>query len=223
LLPAQEAQPLNNLWPVVLALLAVPLLKQRISPAALGALGISFAGVLVISTHGHVLTFRISQPLGCALAIGSSGIWALFWLLNARDPRDPVVRMFSNFLFGFIYICAAYRMLPHQGRFTLTTTFESIYIGLFEMGITFLLWGRAVELSQGAAAIVNLAYLSPFVSLIFIHFVAGEIIRPASVVGLVLIITGILLQAALHARQAPCPPGKQEGLLNDTSGDRGRQ
>ncbi len=200
LLPAQEAQPLNNVWPVVLSLLAVPLLKQRLSLGSLGAIGVSFLGVVVVSTRGDVLAFRVSRPVGTVLALGSSVIWALFWLLNARDRRDPVVRMFCNFLFGAVYILIVYGWIPHPSRFRAATVFECVYIGLFEMGITFLLWGRAVELSRGAAAIVNLAYLSPFLSLLFIHFIAGEVIRASSVVGLALIVGGILLQAALFAR-----------------------
>ena len=37
LLPAQEAQPLNYTWPVVLVLLSIPLLKQRITLRSVAA------------------------------------------------------------------------------------------------------------------------------------------------------------------------------------------
>ncbi len=45
LLPAQLAQPLNMIWPIVLALLSVPLLKQKIGWISVGALLVSFTGV----------------------------------------------------------------------------------------------------------------------------------------------------------------------------------
>ena len=54
-LPAQEAQPLNYMWPIVVVILSVPLLKQPIGRVSLAAIGVSFFGVLVISTRGDLL------------------------------------------------------------------------------------------------------------------------------------------------------------------------
>jgi len=78
LLPAQEAQPLNWTWPIVLALLSIPLLKQKLTVKSLLALGISFAGVLILSTHGHIVRLRFTNVYGVVLALGSSLIWAFF-------------------------------------------------------------------------------------------------------------------------------------------------
>ena len=64
LLPAQEAQPLNYTWAITLSILSIPLLKQSIRVIDIIALIVSYAGVLVISTHGGVLSFRFTDPLG---------------------------------------------------------------------------------------------------------------------------------------------------------------
>jgi len=40
----------------------------------------------------------------------------------------------------------------------------------------------------------NLVFLSPFVSLLFIRFVAGEAIFPSSIIGLSVIVLGIAIQ-----------------------------
>jgi hypothetical protein len=45
-------------------------------------------------------------------------------------------------------------------------------------------------------------YLSPFLSLVFIHVLVGEIILPSTYAGLVLIIAGIGIQQALKLRRA---------------------
>ena len=81
-LPAQEAQPLNYTWPMVVVILSVPLLKQPLGRISLAAIVVSFLGVLVIATRGDLLAFRVSDPLGTALAVGSALIWATFWLTN---------------------------------------------------------------------------------------------------------------------------------------------
>ena len=68
------------------------------------------------------------------------------------------------------------------------------YVGLFEMGITFVLWLSALKLSETTAKVGNLIFLSPFLSLIFIHFFVGEDILASTFIGLILIVAGILIQ-----------------------------
>ncbi|MEE9429517.1 MAG: EamA family transporter, partial [Melioribacteraceae bacterium] len=70
----------------------------------------------------------------------------------------------------------------------------STYVGLFEMGITFFLWMKGLQLSSNKAKTATLAYLAPFISMIFIAFFLGEKILPSSLLGLSLIVGGILFQ-----------------------------
>ncbi|GBD91501.1 EamA-like transporter family protein [bacterium BMS3Abin04] len=62
------------------------------------------------------------------------------------------------------------------------------------MGITFFLWMKGLQLSSDRAKTSTLAYLSPFISLIFIAIILKENILPSSILGLVFIIGGILYQ-----------------------------
>lgn len=66
--------------------------------------------------------------------------------------------------------------------------------GLFEMGITFVLWLSALKLTQNTARISNLIFASPFISLILLATVIGESIHPTTLIGLVLIIAGLVIQ-----------------------------
>ncbi|MCP4229007.1 MAG: DMT family transporter [bacterium] len=202
LLPAQEAQPLNFTWPVVLALLSVPLLKQKLRLKAILALLISFVGVLVISTRGDIFTWSFESPLGTILAAGSSLVWALFWIYNIKDGREPVLKLFFGFLFGTIYVSIAFTLFGLPLRLTWAGLGGAVYIGLFEMGITFVLWLRALSLADNNARVANLVYLSPFISLIFIHFVVGEEILLSSIIGLILIVAGILVQTVNLKKKA---------------------
>ena len=206
LLPAQEAGTLNYIWPLVLVLLLIPMLKQKITPWSILAILVSFFGIILISTHGHILSFRFSSPLGVLLALGSAVFWALYWIFNMKDRREEVSKLFLNFCFGFIYIFLTiiilrtlgvkwnrYPILPWQG------IAGSVYLGIFEMGITFILWLMALKLSATTAKVSNLIYLSPFVSLILIHFFVGEVILLSTVIGLVFIIGGIIIQQYLKS------------------------
>jgi drug/metabolite transporter (DMT)-like permease len=194
LLPAQEAQPLNFIWPITLVLLSIPLLKQRIRLRDILATFISFSGVLVISTRGNIFGFRFTNITGVCLATGSSIVWALFWIYNVRDKRDEMVRLFLNFVFGSVLTFLLMVVLTGVHVPSPPGLIGAVYIGLFEMGITFLLWLKALKLSKTTAYVTNLIYMVPFLSLILIHFTVGEEILPSTIAGLVLIVGGIVLQ-----------------------------
>jgi len=194
LLPAQEAQPLNWTWPITLAVLSVPLLKERLRWTSMIALAISFIGVLIISTRGDILGFRFTNPGGVFLALGSSIVWALFWIYNVKDRRDAVAKLFLNFTFGSVYVVAATLLFSESAVPEMKGLVGAIYVGLFEMGITFVVWLKALSLSETTALVGNFIYVTPFLSLIVIRFVVGEEIVPSSIIGLVLIVMGIVVQ-----------------------------
>jgi drug/metabolite transporter (DMT)-like permease len=62
------------------------------------------------------------------------------------------------------------------------------------MGLTFVLWLTALKLSSTTARISNLVFFSPFISLILVSVFVGENILPATVIGLIIIISGVILQ-----------------------------
>ncbi len=198
LLPAQEAQPINFVWPLTLVLLSIPILHQRIKLASILAILVSFLGVVVIATHptrpADILAFRFSSGPGVALALGSTIVWALFWVLNTKDRHDEAARLFVNFLFASTYILVVVLVFGRREPFAWQGLLGGVYIGLFEMGITFLVWLKALRSAKTTAHVVNLIYLVPFLSLLVIAFVLGEKILPSTIVGLVLIIAGIVLQ-----------------------------
>lgn len=194
LLPAQLAQPLNMIWPITLALLSVPLLGQKISWKNFMALGISFAGIVVLSSQGGISGFKATHPLGVFLAVGSSVFWALYWILNVKDQREETVKLFMSFAFGFLYLLIA---LPFISTFRFpsgTSLYAAIYTGLFEVGITYVLWMKAMQLSTNNAKTGSLIFIAPFISLIFISFILKEKIHVTTIAGLLLIITGIIWQ-----------------------------
>ncbi len=195
LLPAQVAQPLNMIWPIILVFLSVPILKQKIAKKSFLALFISFGGVYLISSQGSPFSPGNADLSGVLLATGSSVFWAFYFILNVKDKRDEAVKLFLNFLSGSIYLAAA---LVITGSWPENISFKgvagSVYIGIFEMGITFYFWLKALQLSPTTDKVSNLVYLAPFLSLVFVHFILHEPVYYTTPAGLLLIISGILIQ-----------------------------
>ncbi len=193
ILPAQIAQPLNYVWPIILVLLSVPLLKQKIKIISIAGMVLSFLGVIIISTQGNLMSFRIDEPLGVVLALTSSLFWALFWLLNVRDKRNEVVKLFYNFLFALIY---EFFVLLFFSDFDIKidkSFVAAIYVGFFDLGITFILWLKALQNTRTTDKISNLIYFSPAIALLFIHFILGEKIFYTTYIGLFFIILGVVV------------------------------
>ncbi len=194
LLRAQEAGVLNYSWPVVLVILSALLLGQRIDLKGYISIFTSFFGLLVISTKGQLSSLHFESPLGVSLAIGSAFFWAMYWIINLKDRRESLPKITLNMGFGLFYI-TIYMLLFRGIEIPSVNGFlGAVYIGLFEMGITFVIWLMALKNSVNTAKVSNLIFLSPFLALFFIRAFVGEPILPSTVVGLILIVAGILLQ-----------------------------
>lgn len=194
LLPAQVAQPLNMIWPITLALLSVPLLGQKISWQSIVALFISFIGVFFISSQGGFDGFRNTNPMGVFLAVGSSVLWSLYWIFNVRDKRDEVVKLFLNFAIGLIMLFPVVALFSSFKISWGSGFWAVIYSGVFEVGITYVLWLKAMNLATSNAKIGNLVFFAPFLSLVFIHFILKENIFITTFIGLIFIVSGVLVQ-----------------------------
>ncbi len=193
-LPAQEAQPLNFTWPIVLVLFSALFLNQRLGPVTLPAMAVSFVGVLVISTRGDVTGWQVSDPLGVTLALASTLVWASYWTLGVRDRQEPLLRLLLNFAFGTAWVALYALGFEELQQPSPAALAGAIYVGLFEMGLTFFAWLRALQLSRNTAQVSGLIFLTPFLSLVVIYAVLGEPIRSSTLLGLALIVGGIVLQ-----------------------------
>jgi len=196
LLPGQVAQPLNMIWPIILVFLSVPLLGQKIQKKSFLALFISFIGVYVISSQGNLFQPGNAHLTGVLLASGSSVFWAFYFILNVRDKRDEAVKLLLNFLFGSAYLIIAMIITGKwQSVIGMKGALASVYIGIFEMGITFLFWLKALQMAATTDKVSNLVYLAPFFSLVFLHFIIHEPVYFTTPIGLLLIIFGIFVQS----------------------------
>lgn len=201
-LPGQEAMALNYTWALAMAYLAVPILGQRLTRIDIVAGLIAYAGVWTIATRGAVFDVAFADPLGVLLALASTLLWALYWLFNARDPRPPLVAQWQNFSVGLPVLTVIVTLGPGFAWYGWAGLGAGVYVGLFEMGVAFVLWQLAVQRISRTARVANLIFLSPPVSLLLLYLVVGEPILPSTLVGLALILGGLGLQ---QRQKAPEP------------------
>lgn len=194
ILPAQVAQPVNYTWAIALSALAGPLLGQRVGLAEAAAAAIAYSGVLVISFGSAGGPAGAIRWDGLAIALVSTLVWALYWIANRRAAGDPLLRLFLCFAYALPASALACALLSDftipLGRGLL----GAIWSGVFEMGLSFLLWQRALALSVNAARVSNVVFATPFLALLPIALVLGEPIAPSTLPGLCLILGGLAVQ-----------------------------
>ena len=210
-LPAQVAQPVNYTWSITLALLAVPMLGQRISKSQLAGMLLSYAGVVLIVIPAAADNSSASLSwFGVFLALASTLIWAFYWLLNARDSGDAITMMTVSFATAcppLLVLCLLFDGWP---GLSLQGLGYAAWTGLAEMGLAFLCWQLALRKTQRTALLGQLIFLAPFVSLLLIHYVLGEAVQITSVLGLAIIVVG-LIWSARSTLPHPPEPSKSPG------------
>jgi len=196
LLPAQIAQPLNYTWPLVLSLFSAIFLNQKLKIGTWIGLFISFIGVIIISTQSF--SIDLLSKFGMFLALFSTVIWSIYWIINIKDERADSMKLFLNFLIASVLVLIYILVKGIRFDFNTEGLLACIYIGLFEMGITFFLWMKALKLTNQTAKINNLVFLSPFLSFFFIAIILKESIQFMTIIGLIVIICGIIIQKVFN-------------------------
>jgi drug/metabolite transporter (DMT)-like permease len=192
LLPAQIAQPLNYSWQIVLLLMISIRFRRRLKWYQSIGIAVSFAGIAILSVNNSASPDGALSLVGVILALGSTFIWATYWLSKINSKEDSTLSLFTNFLFGSLYIAIPALFIPMELP-ALKPFLAAVYVGCFEMGFAFILWGKALNLAKNKLTLTQITYLSPVLSLIFIHFVLGEKIGVFTVMALILIISGIFI------------------------------
>ena len=108
---------------------------------------------------------------------------------------EEVILMKKEYLYaGTSVLCFGTARLKAQTAFVINELWPALII-------LFSCWILKEKMNLGNTAVIaNLAYLTPFVSLILTHFVLGEKITVFSVLGLLLIVTGIIIQMVVNKK-----------------------
>lgn len=189
---AQQALCINYLWPLVLVIVGVAFGKEKLTVGGIIGLILGFLGVLFIATRGNFKILFAEDIKGVIFALLSTVVWATYWYINKNIEIDAEVKLFQGFLFSLplllLVLFTKGLRLPDIRGFL-----GSLYIGTFEMGITFFLWLSALQLSENVQGIASLIYISPFLSLVFISIILREKLYSGTFIGLLFILFGVYL------------------------------
>lgn len=194
ILSSQEACILNYLWPMMLVLFSAVILKEKLTARKIIAMICSFAGIIILSSGGSASGSTNAFPgmLCCVLAAACYG---LFSVLNKKTGYDQTIAM--TIMWFVTAVCSfALGIVTEEWVPIVNTQWLGIlWLGIAINAIAYLLWALALQSASNTARIANLAYLTPFLSLLISAIVLKEQIQPHALIAFLFIIGGILLQA----------------------------
>lgn len=192
-LNSQEACILNYLWPIMLVIFSCIILKERMTAMKGLAMICSFIGIVIISM-GNRVVMQGNTALGIISCVVAAACYGLFSALNKKADYNQNITMMVIWL--VVAVCS-------MGLGLVTETWVPIrgiqWLGILWLGvvidaIAYLFWALALKGVENTAKIANLAFLTPFLSLVVSAILLKEKIQMRSFVALIFIIGGILLQ-----------------------------
>lgn len=193
-LKAQQAFIINYLWPILIVLFSCLLLGQRMTVRKASALLLSFFGVAVVATEGNFADLGQVDMRGVIACVCGAVCYALFSVLNVKLVTcDKFLAMMIYYgattLAGLLSLLLS-GPLP---ALTLPQVGGMLWVGVLTNGLGYTTWALAMDRGD-TAKLSNLAYLTPFVSLIYIWVLLHEPIGLSSYVGLLFIMAGVVVQ-----------------------------
>ena len=211
-MPASQAFIINYLWPIMSVIFACIILRERLTVRKAVAILLSFLGVVIV-TGADLSATGSDTLLGALFCVLGAVSYGVYTALNQRFGYDKRISMMffyltSFVLTGVINLCTV--GLPEVSPLQIL---GFAWNGIFTMAVANTAWMLALE-SGKTAKISNLAYVTPFLSLIWTALVLKEDIRLLSVLGLAVIVTGILIQLK-DKKNAPAEDVAAEGASVD--------
>lgn len=199
-LSSQEACILNYLWPMMLVVFSCIILKEKMTLMKGVAMVCSFVGIIILSTGDRVASSG-NTTMGIVSCILAAACYGLFSVLNKKADLNQNISMMIIWL--VVGICAMVLGLATEEWVMLSGKewLSLLWLGVVVDAVAYLLWALALKGSENTAKIANLAYLTPFLSLIVSAVVLGEKITLRALVALMFIIGGILLQSLCDGKK----------------------
>ena len=189
---SQEACILNYLWPLMIVLFSCPILGEKLTRRKLLAVGMSFAGVIVVMAGG-IENFSSEKIFGALSCVIAAACYGLFSVLNKRRRLNQKLAMMiiwattaaCAFIAGFFFETWT---LPNFRQIV-----GLLWLGVMINAVAYLTWALALETTTNTARTANLAYLVPILAIFISTFVAGEELSLAVIPALILILGGIFI------------------------------
>lgn len=178
--------------PIITAVLARILLKERLKALQWIAIAVSFTGVVVLT----VLSGGISVNIGILWLIIASVLLSAYNLFQRKlTKKYPALQttafcIFSGTLMLAVFAPASVGELVDAAP---NHIFYVAFLGLISSAIAYVAWAKAYALAKQTSSVSNYMFLTPFLTSISGLLIAKEQIELPAVIGGIIIVAGLAL------------------------------
>lgn len=201
ILPASQAFIVNYMWPIMIVVFACIILREKMTFKKGCAIAVSFLGVGIV-TGKDIFTGGSNVLLGVLYCFLGAVSYGIFTVLGKKFHYDKTLLMSLNYLLTFVFTTVINAISGNMFMPSASQTIGFAWNGIFPMGIACTTWVIAID-KGNTAKISNLAYITPFLSLVWTFFILGDqgIKNPSSLIGLCVIVAGIFIQFISFKKQ----------------------
>ncbi|PSL41487.1 threonine/homoserine efflux transporter RhtA [Planomicrobium soli] len=187
--------------PIFTALIAMFVLKERLTGLGWLGLGVGFIGILFIAfgSTGASLTLTSGAVLVLIAAFATSIFFVFQKPLFTRYSAIELTAYFTwaGTLPFFIFSPGIFTALQNA---TMEAHFSTLYVGIFPAAIAYVAWATALSM-ENASAVSSLIYLEPAVAIIVAWFWLQELPTPLALIGGMIAIGGVIIVNALGKKR----------------------
>jgi drug/metabolite transporter (DMT)-like permease len=190
-----------------IAMFSFLFLKEKINPLQVGSMVISFVGVLLVLSKGHLeILFSIGFNKGDLLMATAVCVWGIYSVISkwAMKYTTPLMATLYSGIFGVIVL------IPFNVRdFTITNLDASfvqsiLYTGVVSTVVCMLLWNIGVQ-KLGATTSGMFLNFNPIFTAVIAFMWLGERMTWIQGVGSLIVITGCFLFTIFKRKPALLP------------------
>jgi drug/metabolite transporter (DMT)-like permease len=191
---AQEAFIVNYTWPIWVIVFSLIILKEKFSFIKLTAFILGIIGIFFVASEGQSVHFSYDHFKGVLFALVGAVTYGLFSVLGKKQDDDKIVSILFYNVFAFIFASISVLIFSEIPAISVFELLCLIWLGVFTLGLAYVFWFLALKYGD-TAKMSTIIFITPFLSLVYIYFMLGEEISLYSIIGLMIIIMGIIIQS----------------------------
>jgi probable blue pigment (indigoidine) exporter len=194
-LNAGEAATLAYTMPVWTALLAWPILRERLVPRRIAALVLGIGGIAIL-VGGNGLSIDVAKLPGVVIVLTAAMLFALGTVLSKRwrIEMSPIAATAWQVGIGCIPLLGASAILEHPHLFEMPWFGWAAlsYTAIVSLGICYLTWFAALRRVEAGTAAIGML-LTPIIGVMASAVALGEPLLFPQLASLALVIAGVTL------------------------------
>ena len=179
--------------PVITSILVYFFFKERINIIGWVSIMGAFAGVAIMLLWNGVFSIKV----GAFWVLGLSVLFS-FYSVISRILTEKGYNSLEIVAYGALFGSVTMVMYVPQavGELTSCSTpalLSVLYLGLMPTGVSYILWSKAIELSERTSEVTNYIFVTPLLSTIMGFLMIHEVPDAATFVGGAIIIIGVVV------------------------------